>query len=603
MTSSNSLNKKSFTSKSKISYEISEKLHKMAFKKEIIAELLHLYYDAKFMEKLDENRYLIGFDNGVYDLKSLYFRNGRPEDYISMNTKCDFVEYNPNDIKIQQVEHFFDDIQPDPIMKNYLLTKLSSFLEGVQRDQRFEIWIGTGANGKGRILKLILDSFGDYACTIPVTLLTKPRGDSNSASPALANTKGKRCCIFQEPENNDKIYVGHMKNITGGDKMMARSLYCDPVEFYPQFKTILACNKLPEVPSADGGTWRRIRVVPFETSFVIDPKEPNERKLINNLDDLIAEWTSSFMSMLIEKYKIYIKHGIDEPKQVLLQTNQYKLNSDIYSEFVNDMIFNTDGKEFLLLEDVVIEFNKWYKDSGHTEKRPVRNDLKNEMEKRMGKPIKNKYIGFRFRTPNDVDENEKEKEDINATELNTTYEGQTVTVPTNGANKTTPQKFGQKQVVNASEQQELTQNNNLNNVNEIHMTSNQTNIIPTRTQSPLENPVHPTEQIAKTLKNPEGIDNNINTDEDSFETLFIKSKTVNEQKCNIKVNNDTSVVKIKKSRQKNNNLSLQGQVVNAIEQRELVGVSNMNEIQGEKGCTQPFSNYESKHNSRTQEVK
>jgi P4 family phage/plasmid primase-like protien len=395
-------NKKNFMNKSKMAYNIAQKLHKMAFKREVVSELLHLFYDHTFMEKLDENRYLIGFNNGIYDLKMGYFRNGRPEDYISMSTKCDYINYDNSNKYIQNVYHFFEQIQPENEMREYLLTKMSSFLEGIQRDQKFEIWTGTGANGKGRILKLILDSFGDYACTIPITLLTKPRADSNSCTPALAMTKGKRCCAFQEPENDDKIYVGHMKNITGGDKLMARSLYSDPVEFYPQFKTILACNKLPDIPSSDGGTWRRIRVVPFEVKFVDNPIESFHKKKIDNLDDLIIEWRSAFMSILVEKYKIYIKNGINEPSIVLLQTNEYQNNSDIFMEYIRDNIMSTDNKDYISFDDLWEDFKKWYKESNRLDnKKPVKSDLKSEMENRLGKLKKGKFINFRFKVDSD----------------------------------------------------------------------------------------------------------------------------------------------------------------------------------------------------------
>jgi len=409
--------KKDLLVKSKTANIIAEKLGSMCFKKEVIKELMHLYYDSKFMLKLDENRYLLGFNNGVYDLKNQYFRNGRPEDYISMSTNCDYIKYNELDENIISVYNFFNQIQPNQEMQDYLLLKLSSFLEGIQRDQKFEIWTGTGANGKGRILKLIIDALGDYACTIPITLLTKPRSDSNSVTPALAMTKGKRCCVFQEPENDDKIYVGHMKNITGGDKLMARSLYSDPVEFYPQFKTILACNKLPDIPSADGGTWRRIRVVPFETKFVDNPTEPNHRKKVNNLDDLITEWKSAFLSILVEKYKIYMKDGINEPNKVLEHTKEYEANSDIYMEYIRDHILSTTHKDYLSAEEVWEEFKRWYKASNRPDnKKPLKSELKTEMEIRLGKIVNGKYYGYRFKTniEQDLDNDQTITEGLNS---------------------------------------------------------------------------------------------------------------------------------------------------------------------------------------------
>jgi len=61
------------------------RLHKIN-ETETIKECAEYVCDYDFFNKLDENEHLIGFDNGVYDLITNIFREGRPEDYISLST-------------------------------------------------------------------------------------------------------------------------------------------------------------------------------------------------------------------------------------------------------------------------------------------------------------------------------------------------------------------------------------------------------------------------------------------------------------------------------------------------------------------------------------
>ena len=41
-------------------------------------------------EKMDTNSYLVGFLNGVYDLKNNCFRNAEPEELVSTTTGYEF---------------------------------------------------------------------------------------------------------------------------------------------------------------------------------------------------------------------------------------------------------------------------------------------------------------------------------------------------------------------------------------------------------------------------------------------------------------------------------------------------------------------------------
>lgn len=49
-------------------------------------ESKYLFYDENFLKKMNENPYLLGCENGVYDFKNMEFRKGRPDDYITLTT-------------------------------------------------------------------------------------------------------------------------------------------------------------------------------------------------------------------------------------------------------------------------------------------------------------------------------------------------------------------------------------------------------------------------------------------------------------------------------------------------------------------------------------
>jgi P4 family phage/plasmid primase-like protien len=315
---------------------ISSKLKTVPFKNNIVSELRDLFYIDKFEEKLDSKCTLIGFENGVYDLEMAEFRDGRPDDYISFSTNINYIPYNPEHRNVIEMHEFVSKIFTVPALKQYVLTLLSSFLNGNIREEKFHIWTGSGSNGKSKFIELFERSFGGYCVKFPITLLTQKRASSNSATSELARAKGKRFASLQEPSEDEKLNIGLMKEISGGDTIQARMLYKEPIEFKPQFKMILACNHLPSIPSDDGGTWRRIRVVEFTSKFCENPNPEilNEFLMDKELSLRFDEWREYFMSMLIEYHKEYIKNGIKEPEEVLKCTREYQRSNDCYLDFV-----------------------------------------------------------------------------------------------------------------------------------------------------------------------------------------------------------------------------------------------------------------------------
>lgn len=372
--------------------EIAQKLKISSFKDNVMRECAELFYVEGFEEKLDSNLYLIGFENGVYDLQAMEFRDGRPEDFISFSTRNVYIPYNPDSPEVHGIHKYLSQVLTKPAVRDYVLRLLASFIDGTVKEQKFYIWTGSGANSKSKLVELFEKAFGDYCCKFPITLLTQKRAASNAATTELARSKGKRFASLQEPSEDERLNIGLMKELSGGDKIMARMIYKEPVEFSPQFKMLLLCNHLPNVPSDDGGTWRRIRVVEFTSKFIDNPKEDNEFPIDLSFSDKLESWKAHFMSLIIEQYKRYVTEGIHEPDEVLKCTNEYKNQNDHVSNFISQFIEKHENG-CLSMSDVFQEFRSWVKNDMINIKVP--NKL--ELEKTIAR-----HLNVTFHTVNTV---------------------------------------------------------------------------------------------------------------------------------------------------------------------------------------------------------
>ena len=377
-----------------------KKLKSTSFKRSIIEESMHLFYDAEFINKLDDNRDLICFNNGVFDLSKMKFRDGIQKDYLSLCTNTDYKPYDPKDKSIEELNKYFSQVFIEEDMREYVKLLLCSYIQGHVPDEKFHIWTGTGANSKSKLIELFSSCLGDYAGIFPVSLLTQKRSACGVASPEMAKAKGKRFMTFSEAEEGDQIRVGLLKELTGGDLITARPLFREPIEFKPQFKLLLTCNKLPHVPSSDGGTWRRLRVVPFKSKFTSkpDPTKKNEFKIDPNLNKSFIIWKESLMSLLIHKFSDYKRYGITEPAEVLRYTTKYQEDTDINLQFLNDNIEKSNNKnDNINMNELFSIYKCWHKESGITSKIQPRKTFKEYFETNYKDNMKRNHLyGFKF---------------------------------------------------------------------------------------------------------------------------------------------------------------------------------------------------------------
>lgn len=380
-------------------------LKRSSFKKEIFWECKNMFYDEEFDRQLNEKRNLIVFNNGVFDLDKMIFRAGEPSDYMSYTTQNNYVEYDENNPDVQKVYHVFSQIHPGADIRNFFFYTLAASLHGYKREQKLDIWTGVGSNGKSITVDFISKALGDYFYSPSVTLLTRKRGGSSNATPDLIKLKGVRIGVLQEPEFDDILHTSLMKQLTGNDWIDARQLYREPVRFKPQLSLFMACNDLPKIPSNDGGTWRRIRVLQFKSKFVSKPSKEGEFPMDPSLITKIETLAPAFLSILLHYYgKLKKNQNIyKEPTEVLKFTNEYKKDNDIIQDFIEDNVEETgNDKDYISCKELHAIYLEWKKENYPTNKPLSIQDFKRQMVTKFGElpPKKRGWNGIR--TKDDV---------------------------------------------------------------------------------------------------------------------------------------------------------------------------------------------------------
>ena len=356
------------------------------------------FFDPHFEQKLNNDHNLLGFDNGVFDLELGKFRPGCPDDYITFSVGYNYKKFKGTEKIFKEIDKYFSEIQTKKENKEYLMKFLASCAIG-QPDQRFHVWTGGGANGKSTTQELLKKLYGDYYGVLPVTMFTRKRGEANAATPALFDKHGKRILFSQEPAKNDKIQAGVLKELTGADTITTRGLYEKKMfDYLPQFKIIMSCNDLPDVDARDGGTWRRIRTLPFNSTFVEGtPEEENEFKIDKKITKKFEEWRQPLMWLLLNKYFAEYKkddYVIPEPKDVTEATNKYKKNTDIFYEFLSENFENTGNMEDKEPINLVYQmFKSEIKENyGQGKKIPYKKDFMGYLEQNYKKLLKYKKV-------------------------------------------------------------------------------------------------------------------------------------------------------------------------------------------------------------------
>jgi len=399
--------------KSKAISEIMVDLKRTNDKNNVMREAMEIFYDKDFVKNMDTNKYLLCFNNGVVDFKTKTFRDGYPQDYITKSCGINYIEYNSSNKEMEQIgdelTSFMEKLFPIPDLNRYMWEHLASCLIGTNLNQTFNIYHGSGSNGKSILTDLMSHALGEYKGTVPITLVTEKRSAIGGTSSEIIQLKGIRYAVMQEPSKDTKINEGIMKELTGGDPVQGRALYCESEIFEPQFKLVVCTNSLFDITSNDDGTWRRIRKCDFLSKFIDEGEEhTDDTEFVftkdKSLKDRLPQLAPIFMSMLVKK--TFETNGVVTDCDVVMSaSNKYRKGQDNIAAYVFERIIKTgDPNDKIGKEGLMRDFKKWIEDANTGTKPPKGKELHEYLDKKFGLAKQSKWSGIKFYEPEEENE-------------------------------------------------------------------------------------------------------------------------------------------------------------------------------------------------------
>lgn len=277
-------------------------------------------------DKLDADPFILNTEAGMVDLT-----NGTiyPHDRKKLCTKL--APFAPSDDGGKMWGDFLGLVtDADGGLKGYLQMVAGMCAIGKVLHEGILLAVGGGRNGKSTFFNALSAVMGDYAGTIDAQLLTTERQNRGAA---LATLRGKRLVTCGELEEGQRLSVATLKRMASTDPLTIEEKFKQPETVQPSHHVCLFSNFLPRVGSTDGGTWRRLSVVPFNATM---PSGGND--IPNYAEVLAHDAGGAILQWIINGAVLFVRNGckLQEPDVVTEATEQYQTRENWIQLFISE---------------------------------------------------------------------------------------------------------------------------------------------------------------------------------------------------------------------------------------------------------------------------
>ncbi len=306
------------------------------------------------IDQIDANPMLMNVRNGTIDLATGRLLGHRRRDGITKLAPASFDAGANSTLWQAFLDRIFDG---DEELIAYIQRAVGYSLTGDVGEQCLFFLYGTGQNGKSVFIQTLLSVLGEYAQKAPTEMIMKQeRSSGGGATPDMARLRGVRLAVTAELDENQRMGEARVKDLTGADRIVARHLYREPIEFDPTHKLWIYGNHKPAIRGTDDGIWRRIRLVPFTVTIPDDEKDPQLTEKLKRERDGILAWA-------VRGCLEWQRDGLGLPSAVASATEAYRGESDRLGIFLDERcvveMWARVGKS-----ELYAAYDAWCHDSG-----------------------------------------------------------------------------------------------------------------------------------------------------------------------------------------------------------------------------------------------
>ncbi len=269
-------------------FSMLKQMKSVSFQKRVMDVCKILFLSFNFMDKLDRNLGLVGFENGIWDLSTKSLRDGCPDDFVSLS-----VGYNfrlPSMVKQVELDQYLQKVFPDFDVRMQVVSQVASWL-GKTNDAYF--LISNGSNGKTIFMNLVMLCFGQYYVNLSPSLW-KHQGRLSKVE--MTRYQTCRVGVTSEVEEIDSDWLLNMVN---HKQFTFRRLYSTENEVGCSLMTpVFEGNIMPTLPEE----FNQKVMIPFTTRFMKNPVRDNERQWDPNMRAKLEGLKQAFMCLLLKSY-------------------------------------------------------------------------------------------------------------------------------------------------------------------------------------------------------------------------------------------------------------------------------------------------------------